>query len=175
MSLAARVTRRIYLAGEHLDGDILIPIQPTLNHWILGVVSPATHTIWVLDSFKTRWQNISEMLLKWVENEFSFYRRDFGDIRNWRLLSFVDLPVTTPGVIYPHQTDGTSCGIFTAIYAFYWMTFRSWPTVENWTQFNIPSLRLFIAAQFLPTGLPVVAQQQHPIPSLSYGSISMLR
>ena len=175
VSRAAPFTRRIYLAGEHLDGDILIPIQPTLNHWILGVVSPATHTIWVLDSFKTRWQNISEMLLKWVENEFSFYRRNFGDIRNWRLLSFDDLPVTTPGVIYPHQTDGTSCGIFTAIYAFYWVTFRSWPTVENWTQFNIPSLRLFIAAKFLPAGLPAVAQQQHPIPSLSYGSISMLR
>ena len=159
-SRAAPVTHRVHLTGEHLNGDILFPIQPTPNHWILGVVSPATHTIWVLDSYKTRWQNISDILLRWVQDEFIFYRRDFGEVGKWRLLSFVDLPVTTPGVIYPHQTDGTSCGIFTAIYAYYWIKFRSWPTVENWTQFDIQSLRLFIAAQLLPT-LPVA--QQLPI------------
>jgi len=146
-SRIANRTHQDYKHGEHLNNDIFIPIAPYVNHWVIAVIRPLVKKIFVLDSFRTHHLTICTHLLEWTKQEFSYYNREsqFGETSNWTLLGFHDLPQTEQG--YPFQTDMTSCGVFSVIYAYYLMKFRTWPTTNDVTQLNIPSMRLFIATE----------------------------
>jgi hypothetical protein len=55
----------------------------------------------------------------------------------------------------PSQTDNHSCGVFATMTAIYWIRDRQLPTTLDWTQNNMPSLRLFLAhAIFTNSELP---------------------
>ena len=49
----------------------------------------------------------------------------------------------------PLQTDGHSCGVFAIMTAIYWIMKRRLPTASDWTQKNMPVLRLFIASNII--------------------------
>lgn len=48
---------------------------------------------------------------------------------------------------YPFQTDGHSCGPFACMNAYYWTKYHRLPTVQDFTQRDSKSLRLFIASK----------------------------
>jgi Ulp1 family protease len=49
------------------------------------------------------------------------------------------------------QLDGTSCGIFVAMTVYYLLVQQQWPTRQDFTQGNIPTLRLFMLKVILDT------------------------
>ena len=51
----------------------------------------------------------------------------------------------------PKQDDATSCGVFVAMYAYYWLHYRKFPDNRDFTQDDVPALRLFIASRLLST------------------------
>jgi len=65
----------------------------------------------------------------------------------------------------PLQTDFISCGVFVAITAAYWIMHLRLPTKFDWTQQQMPKLRLHIAATLFENDtfniLKEIQQQRH--------------
>lgn len=153
---AARSGAAIYPESAKDDRDVVFPIHVGKNHCILGIIMPKKGEIWVIDTLRS-YQTLNDLetnlfvkLQHWCEFKFPH------DL-DWKMMTFDDLPNLTrihsaldPQTVgkHPHQTDGRSCGVFVAIYAHYFITEGRWPTVSDWTEADIPALRLFMAAHF---------------------------
>ena len=144
--------------------DAVFPIHLGGNYCILGIIRPKTGEIWVLDTLRSSLRsdqtlndlkdletNLFVKLQRWCQLKFPYHL-------DWNMMTFDDLPNLTriqsasdPQTVgkHPHQTDERSCGVFVAIYAHYFITEGRWPTVSDWTEADIPALRLFMASHFL--------------------------
>ena len=77
----------------------------------------------------------------------------FLDLR--LLFNSNDWNVKTGVINSPLQTDNHSCGVFATMTAIYWIKNRQLPTTSDWTQSNMPELRLFLAHEiFTNSELP---------------------
>jgi len=68
------------------------------------------------------------------------------DIDSWSFSWGYMLPPTLP-----IQKDDTSCGVFVAITIYYLVVMRRWPKREDFTEGNVPMLRLFMIKVILQT------------------------
>jgi Ulp1 family protease len=121
--------------GEHLDTDIIFPINENSNHWLLGLVDTANRCIYVLDPLGVgiRHTGLERKLLAWVQAEYVACGRP--DPGSWQIVSNDTAPM---------QTDYTSCGVMVAFYAYYWITERRLPTTADFICADVPALRLFM-------------------------------
>ena len=64
------------------------------------------------------------------------------ELNDWDFFSNRTLPNNRP-----IQSDPTSCGVFVSLTAANWIWYRCLPTTEDWTQKNVPELRLYMLYQ----------------------------
>ena len=123
-----------------LTADIIVPIHlPSASHWILVIIVPRSCEIMLIDSYPNkRHYEISQILLQWLRDTHDALNRPFFPAL-WTIISSDALPADRPV-----QNDSTSCGVFVALTAAYWMWYHRLPTSEDFTQQTIPKLRSFM-------------------------------
>ena len=97
-----------------------------------------TCELMLIDSYPNQDRyEITQILLQWLQDTHIARNMPF-DSASWIILSSNDLPANRPV-----QYDSTSCGVFVALTAAYWMWYRRLPT-EEFTEQTIPNLHSFI-------------------------------
>jgi len=122
---------------DYLQHDIIIPIHRP-NHWILAVLSPPQRSLYLIDSFRGQYSNVVENLIRWYREECTRSEKTCN-IDEWNVISGQNLPF-----LLPIQTDGTSCGVFTGMTAYYWITQQRLPSTSDWNQSCVPQMRKFM-------------------------------
>ena len=80
----------------------------------------------------------TQILLEWLQDSHFARNMPFDSV-SWSIVSSNALPTNRPV-----QYDSTSCGVFVALTAAYWMWYHRLPTSEDFTQQTIPKLRSFM-------------------------------
>ena len=116
--------------------EIIMPIHVNNNHWILAIMDFKFRTLYLIDPYqrsRERHTQISQVLLELLSRLAPDYTG------RWTLLTAI--------TNLPKQTDGYSCGVFVAFYAMFWFKYRKFPSTEDFTQQQVPHMRLFMASR----------------------------
>ena len=141
------ITRKFVENPSLLYSDIIFPVHIP-GHWILAILASQDKTIYLIDSMKGTHVEIVRNIIRWYHDMSSFLDITLSFNSN-------DWNVKTGVMNSPLQTDNHSCGVFAIMTAIYWIRDRQLPTTLDWTQKNMPSLRLFLAhAIFTNSELP---------------------
>jgi Ulp1 family protease len=135
-----------YTAKQTINWDttdirrtIIIPIN-THSHWFLVVLNAAHGRFDVLDSYRKQHEEVVHSITEWFNEEHrritgSEFRRE-----QWDVAWGARLPRD-----FPKQTDSTSCGVLTAMAAWYLLVHDRLPTTHDYTQADVPELRMYMA------------------------------
>ena len=96
----------------------------------------------LIDSYPNKdGYEITQILFQWLQDTHIALDMPFEfDSASWTIVSSNALPANRPV-----QNDSTSCGVFVALTAAYWMWYRRLPTSEDFTeQSTIPNLHSFM-------------------------------
>ena len=120
--------------------DIIVPIHlRSSSHWILAIIVPDTCKLMLIDSYPNQdHYETTQILLQWLQDSHFARNMPFDSV-SWTIVSSNALPANRPV-----QYDSTSCGVFVALTAAYWMWYRRLPTSEDFTEQTIPNLRSFM-------------------------------
>ena len=126
-----------------LDKDIIIPIFLfKQEHWIIAIISPQSLTVLLINSIQdSADERIQRVLERWLGDVHAHFGKPF-ELNDWDFFSNRTLPNNRP-----IQRDETSCGVFVSLTAANWIWYRCLPTTEDWTQKNVPELRLYMLYQ----------------------------
>ena len=122
-----------------LGRTILIPVHRP-GHWILLQLMPHERRLLVLDSYRGQHATVTNNIVRWYGNEYTRITGRTVHEHEWDIVWGTRLPGDLP-----RQTDGSSCGVFTAMTAWYLLYNDRLPTTADWTQSNVPTLRIFMA------------------------------
>jgi Ulp1 family protease len=133
--------------SSRLLDDIIIPIHIP-GHWILAIILPANSRMILIDSMHHDRKSLhfekAKNILRWYNELCVLLKQKVSiPISQWTIISKSDSRTHLP---LPLQTDWHSCGVFVAITAAYWIVHQRLPSVSDWTQQDIPILRLHMAA-----------------------------
>jgi len=112
------------------------------------IFDPHLKSIYAVDSYQGKdHSDVIKLLIQWYKLEWAlhFVNCEQTTIDRWDTYQDKQLPLTRP-----LQTDSTSCGIFAAMTAVYWIQFQQLPTIYDWTQADVPNLRLYMANKLIP-------------------------
>ena len=120
--------------------EIIMPVHVNGNHWLLVVIIFSCRTLYLLNPYHivAPCVPVSTLLLKWLS-------RVMPDV----ISSSWNVRYTAATLPKQHKDDATSCGIFVTMYAYYWSLYRRFPDDKDFTQDDVPALRLFIASRLL--------------------------
>ena len=120
------------------------------GHWILAIIIPTQSRIYIVDSNRGYHNDVAQLLMRWYTYLVLSKRgtQEQADTSLWRTIQAQHLPKDLP-----RQYDGTSCGVFTSITAYYWLQHRRLPNLRDFSDDNIIRLtdehicilRLFMA------------------------------
>ena len=117
----------------------LIPIYIP-GHWILCIIDPRYKNYYIIDSMRHNNNEVIENIRKWYKSEMERPNYDVSpnsdyDIYSWHLINNINIPNHVP-----IQTDGSSCGIFVLMTAYYWYNYQRLPNkYEDWNCENVDS------------------------------------
>jgi hypothetical protein len=130
----------MWTLNDMLEKEIIVPIHHQ-SHWMLGIIVPKTYHIYLIDSYGKERNQIVKNLHKFYCHQLNL--KEFTGIQkqlsHWTVVQGKKLPTNMP-----KQTDNTSCGIFASMAGLYWMEKQRFPTTDDYTQEDIPLLRLFM-------------------------------
>lgn len=141
---------------HYTDGDFLkctiIPIH-IRDHWLLCIINPSQKTMYFIDSLRKNNLIVKNYIITWYQTELEkhHYNMLHHNITTWTIIDSSNLPSSVP-----KQTDGSSCGIFLAMTAYYWYHYNILPDKNvHWNENNInsltPNLRHFILHEIIHT------------------------
>lgn len=140
-----------YMREDFLKCGI-IPVH-VRNHWLLCIIDPLHKTIYVIDSLRKNNTTVIANIIQWYQTELMNHNYDIieHNVNAWNIITSVNLPSTVP-----RQRDGSSCGIFVVMTAYYWYQFRRLPhNITDWNEENVnsrtPNLRHFVLHQIIHT------------------------
>jgi len=104
----------------------------------IGSLIPPQRKLYLIDSFRGQYSNVVENLIRWYREECTRCGKTCN-IDEWNVISAQNLPF-----LLPIQTHGTSCGVFTGMTAYYWITQQRLPSTSDWNQSCVPQMRKFM-------------------------------
>ena len=112
-------------------------------------------TLTIVDSLKRKRDKVAELVLQWRASELKRINPHMS-LEQWKLVYPDNLSRL------PTQTDSTSCGVFSAMSLHHYVTFGSLPTVDDWTQKEVPALRLFMLHEIMRfADLQALGEEDH--------------
>ena len=97
------------------------------SHWILAIIVPDTCELMLIDSYPNQDRyEITQILLQWLQDTHIERKMPFNSA-SWTIVS-------SNTANHPVQYDSTSCRVFVALTAAYWMWYRRLPTSEDFTE-----------------------------------------
>jgi len=125
-----------------LDTKRIVKIlNPGNIHFCFVILDPSSCSVTVVDSldlvFEEAIQESINFLLKWY-----FKLRDMCKLKKlvepsaWRRIFVENIPT---------QTDGYSCGVYTAYNLWYFLSTGMFPSSSSWSESDIPQMRLYMA------------------------------
>ena len=126
---------------NHLAGNIIIPVATGRggNHYICLVVSADAKRIVVYDPLGS-----PDSYIEILNNV-----RDFFDQVNPTALGVWRITTAPLAGAFPLQTDGTSCGVLVSAFVWFFCRHGRFPVQGDYTQDNVPAIRLCIAHTLL--------------------------
>lgn len=123
---------------NYLKRKILLDIHLT-DHWIKAIMDPTVepHQLTIIDSFKQNHPTVVKLLIKWRKAEV---RRFFNHKEVWIVITSKN----NDKLKLVQQTDTTSCGVITAMQGYYFLMYNRLPTIDDFTQEDVPKLRKFM-------------------------------
>ena len=126
-----------YTREDFLKSTI-IPVH-IRDHWLLCIIDPPQKTIYFIDSLRKTNTVVMNYILQWYQTELIEHGYDLLEYNtiSWTIINSLNVPLYVP-----RQRDGSSCGIFVCMTAFYWYKYKRLPHKNNdWNESNINSLR----------------------------------
>jgi hypothetical protein len=125
---------QIFTVGKnnrYVLGDIFIPIHRP-GHWICCILSPRLKTIYLIDSMRGEHLEVIEFCKEWYKEEYKLRQNgNISDVENWTVITGA---IALNNENCPLQTDGTSCGVFVAMTALFWIRERRLITLNDFQQ-----------------------------------------
>jgi hypothetical protein len=135
------------LSSDYLSKR-LVTIIHLPSHWICVIFDPAIadggkKTLYILDSFKRKHENVALKLLHWRKSEWIRFHQ--APSEQWE----VKFSEVGDNLRLPLQTDSSSCGVLAGMNAYHYLRFGVLPTVGDFTEGDVLSLRLFMLSELL--------------------------
>jgi Ulp1 family protease len=144
-NFAAISTYTSHYTREDFFKCTIIPVHVT-DHWLLCIIDPLNTTIYIIDSLRKNNTNIISNIVQWYQTELINHDYDIAQINvnSWNIINSSNIPSSVP-----RQRDGSSCGIFVSMTAYYWYRYRRLPDKNtDWNESNVnsltPNLRHFV-------------------------------
>lgn len=131
------------LSLNQLQRDIILPINISMTHWILGIISPSRERLYVIDSMASSsgHPRVEQNLLQFYNECYALHNEPAVpiNINNWIVINSV--------ASLPTQFDAVNCGVFVAMTAYYYITESRLPTLADFSGSPtcMKSLRHFMA------------------------------
>ena len=124
------------------ESTIFMTINKDNNHWLVCFIQISTHMIYFIDPYgniNTNWHSGAiKNITDWLNKEWEI--RQLGPQPAWTIKR------NTEEVELPKQQDSTSCGIFVAYIIYNYITYRRFPTKEQFsTKADITEMRQYMA------------------------------
>jgi Ulp1 family protease len=105
------------------------------NYSSTCIIDPLYETIYTIDSLRKNNSYITSNILRWYQTELNKHDYDIN-VSTWNIINSSNLPSSVP-----RQRDGSSCGIFVAMTAYYWYKYRRLHDKNtDWNENNVNSL-----------------------------------
>ena len=126
------------LGSDYLQKKIVIDVHLP-DHWIKAIMDPSVvpPTLYIIDGFKKLHPTVVKLLLEWRTTEVG---RLLQEPETWTVVT----SLANDNLRLVAQTDGTSCGVMSAMQGYYYLMFGKLPTIDDWTQDDVPELRIFM-------------------------------
>ena len=130
-----------HLSRSEFQKTFIIPIYIP-GHWLMCIIDPQIKTYFTIDSMRHNNEEIAENIRKWYTSEMQRLHYDVSqnsdyDIYLWQLTNHLNVPQHVP-----KQTDGSSCGIFGLMTAFYWYNYERLPNKnDDWNCEDVDSIQ----------------------------------
>jgi len=153
------VVAKSYLAIDQLYSislnnylnDILFTIHRP-GHWFSSIVSYSKKTVYIIDGYNKNdpYTEVFDNLIHWFERALESIGIVPDPSRAWKRITFRTYKEhTTENVVLADQTDGSSCGVLSAMQHVYYIKLGHLPnSTEHFSQSDVPRLRLYMANLF---------------------------
>ena len=119
-----------HYAREDFLKSMIIPVH-IRDHWLLCIIDPPQKTIYIIDSLEIRNKhtNVFNNIRLWYQTVLIEHQYDIlhHNSSTWTIIDSSNLPSSVPC-----QRDGSSCGIFVAMTAYYWYQYKILPEASSY-------------------------------------------